>query len=71
MPRLTNRQWNWIVNWPVERYDDEGENAWRHGDIGHEVVDRAVNRTERPIRVEHVDEIEYAVEHRHHQIRHR
>ena len=60
----------WIIDLPVEWNDDECKDARCNCNISHEVVNCTVSNSERPIGVEHKDEIEYTVEQRHHQVRH-
>lgn len=47
---------------PVEGSGSERENAGGYRDIGHEVADSAVDFSEGPIVVQHVNEVEETVE---------
>lgn len=55
---------------PVYRNSNESEDGRSNSDVGHEVVDGAIERAKGPVRVEHEDEVEDAVEQCHHQVRH-
>lgn len=57
-------------NLPIQRDGNQCEHRRRHRHVGHEVVDGAVHGSERPVRVEHEDEVERTVEGRHQQVGH-
>ena len=57
-------------NLPIERDCHERKHGRCDGHVGHEVVYRAVHRPERPVRVEHEDEVEGTVERGHQQVGH-
>lgn len=46
---------------PVYGNGHQSEDRGGHRDVGHEVIDRAVESTKGPMRVEHEDEVEDAV----------
>lgn len=54
---------------PVNGDGDQSEDGGCDRDVGYEIVDSAVERTEGPVGVQHEDEVEDAVEKGHHQVR--
>lgn len=65
--RIEGRSWG-NRNSPIETYGHEREDRRRDRDVGHEIVDCAINRTEWPIWVQHEYKVEDAVQRRHQQV---